>query len=182
VDQRNAGSAPRTEEALARAASCGDVEAFETLYRMHVGRIHALCMRMSGSGERAARLTQDVFVRAWGNLEGFRGESSFGTWLYRIAVNENLMDRRSRRRRRRWEVPGEEAADTRSVPPAGVGIRMDLERAIAALPEGARQVFVLHEVEGFTHEEIAELAGIAPGTSKAQLHRAKKLLRRWLER
>ncbi|MNC87873.1 ECF RNA polymerase sigma factor SigE [compost metagenome] len=120
--------------------------------------------------------TQDVFVRAWRKLGSFRGESAFGTWLHRLAVNVVLTDHRSAgRRERRAEAAVELGA--RSVPPPRAGLAVDLERAIAALPPGARAVFVLYDVEGYRHEEIAAMTGIAAGTSKAQLHRARTLLR-----
>jgi RNA polymerase sigma-70 factor, ECF subfamily len=163
-------------------ASPGDEAAFERLYRAHVGRVYALCLRMSGDPVHAEQLVQDVFVQAWRRLGTFAGHSAFSTWLHRLAVNVVLMDRRAAGRRERRvqttddpiaaEGPGRE-------PPAG--LRLDLERAIAALPEGAREVFLLHDVEGYRHEEIAEIVGIAVGTSKAQLFRARRLLREKLE-
>lgn len=165
-----------------RRAQEGDASAFGDLYRTHAGRIHALCLRLEGDQARAEELTQDVFVRAWERLSTFRGESAFGTWLHRLAVNVVLADRRSLWRRGRrllftddpaaFERPGEAVGTTSS----------DLETAIARLPPGARKVFVLHDVEGYTHEEIARLSGIAEGTSKAQLFRARRLLREVLGR
>ncbi len=159
----------------------GDADAFGALYRAHVGRVYAICLRLCGERNRAEELTQDVFVRAWQQLKGFRGESAFGTWLHRVAVNEVLGQFRSRSRRSRHETP--EDLDQFDPPARATGPPpMDLDAAIARLPAGARQVFVLHDVEGFQHEEIATLAGIAVGTSKAQLHRARRLLRESLER
>lgn len=181
VPARAPSSEPSSD--LVRRVREGDTLGFRELYRQHVGRVYALCLRMSADGARAEELTQDVFVRAWEKLGSFRGESAFSSWLHRIAVNIVLADRRSSRRREQRvavtddlgsrERPGEES-------PAGLGI--DLERAIAALPAGAREVFLLHDVEGFRHEEIAALTGIAAGTSKAQLFRARRLLREALER
>lgn len=167
-------------ESSVRRAQAGDHDAFAVLYRAHVGRIHALCLRLEGDSARAAELTQDVFVRAWQRLGTFRGESSFATWLHRLAVNVVLSDRRSAfRRGRRLLSTGEpERFERASECPAGADL--DLEGAIARLPAGARAVFVLHDVEGYTHEEIADSAGIAPGTSKAQLFRARRLLREML--
>lgn len=173
-----AGQAPDEGAHLARRASEGDLEAFEALYRSHVHRVYALCLRMSGDAGHAERLVQDTFVLAWRKRASFRGEAAFGTWLHRIAVNAVLTDRRSRgRRQARLDALEEDPEAIRATPPADPGTRMDLERAIQALPEGARDVFVLHEIEGFTHEEIAEMSGIAVGTSKAQLHRARSLLK-----
>jgi RNA polymerase sigma-70 factor (ECF subfamily) len=129
----------------------------------------------------ADEVTQDVFVRAWNKLSTFRGESAFGTWLYRLAVNVVLTQRRSQRSDRDWltnDVAALETVGTRGATP---GMAMDLEQAIARLPEGARQVFVLHDVEGWTHEEIAGRLGLVPGTSKSQLSRARAALRRMLD-
>ena len=166
-----------------RRAQAGDETAFGRLYDEHAGRIYALCLRMSGDAAEAATLTQDVFVRAWTRLASFRGESGFGTWLHRLAVNVVLGARRGAGRR---ELRIVEYEDPDSLPgaaaaPPPVESAIDLERAIAALPEGARTVLVLYDVEGYTHDEIAALCGIAPGTSKAQLHRARRLLRERLD-
>jgi RNA polymerase sigma-70 factor (ECF subfamily) len=159
----------------------GDRRAFERLYRTHVDRIFSLCTRMVGDRGRAEELTQDVFVRAWEKLGQFRGESAFGTWLHRLAVNVVLNDRQAERRRRDRHDDGIEDVDTLpygdSRPVEVPGLSIDLEKAIAGLPPGARKVFVLHDVEGFTHEEIAESLGVTAGGCKAQLHRARMLLR-----
>ena len=180
-----AGPGPLADR-IARARS-GDTAAFESLYREHVGKVFALCLRLSGDRARAAELTQDVFVRCWEKLRTFRGESAFGSWLYRLAVNVVWMSSRSDRRREQRVLPvavpethERQSAAAGSVAAAAVGI--DLERAIARLPAGAREVFVLYDVEGYHHEEIARMTGIAVGTSKAQLFRARRLLREWLER
>ena len=168
------------EAHLVRRASAGDEAAFEGLYRRHVARIHSLVRRMTDNGV-ADEVTQDVFVRAWDKLGSFRGESAFGTWLYRLAVNVVLTRRRSQRSDRDWlshDIGALETVRGRNVTP---GIAMDLEQAIARLPEGARQVFVLHDVEGWTHEEIAGQLGLVPGTSKSQLSRARAALRRMLD-
>lgn len=163
-------------------AQAGDESAFERLYREHVGRVYALCLRMSADARRAEELTQDVFVRAWERLGSFRGDSAFSSWLYRLAVNVVLGERRSERRRTKRVLATDEAAQAIPAPRANPGERMDLERAIAGLPPGARAIFVLYEIEGYRHEEIAELTGLASGTSKAQLHRARRLLKEALER
>lgn len=167
---------------LVRRARDGDPDAFGVLYRTHAGRVYALCLRLEGDAARATELTQDVFVRAWERLDGFRGESAFGTWLHRLAVNVVLGDRRaSWRREQRVTVTDDPAAleAPRTVDP---GIALDLEQAIARLPPGARTVFVLHDVEGYQHAEIAAMTGIAEGTSKAHLFRARRLLRELLDR
>lgn len=174
------------EARLASDAQDGCAASFEQLYRRHVGRVYALCLRMAGNATVAEDMTQEAFVRAWESLASFRGESALGTWLCRIAINVVLMRRRKEMRRAAWEVgtadfdPGSEierASPVRGSDEIGPGLRMDLEEAIAALPEGARTVFVLHDVEGYRHQEIAEQIGIALGTSKAHLHRARRLLR-----
>jgi RNA polymerase sigma-70 factor, ECF subfamily len=166
-----------------RRAQKGDVAAFEQLYRENLGRVYAVCLRLCGDSGRAEELTQDVFVRAWEKLDTFQGKSAFSTWLHRLAVNVVLGERRSEKVRvgRVFATDDLEVFDApqRNVDP---GIGMDLERAIAALPPGARAVLVLHDVEGYRHEEIAEMQGTAVGTSKAQLHRARRLLREMLER
>ena len=144
--------------------------------------MYALCLRLTGSRAEAEERTQDVFVQAWRRLSSFRGESAISTWLHRLTVNLVLTARRGagRRERRVRSVEDPAALETPVAPRPGD--RLDLERAIARLPEGAREVLVLHDVEGYTHEEIAGLCGIAPGTSKAQLFRARRLLREMLER
>jgi RNA polymerase sigma-70 factor (ECF subfamily) len=175
--------APSAVTETVRRAQQGDVAAFERLYRENVDRIYALCLRMSGDAVRAQELTQDVFVRAWEKLAGFEGKSAFSTWLHRLAVNVVLGSRRSEGIRvgKVFGTDDLEAYETPSRPP-DPGDAVDLERAIATLPPGAKTVFVLHDVEGYKHEEIAELHGIAVGTCKAQLHRARRLLREALER
>lgn len=168
------------EAALVRRATSGDETAFERLYRMHVARIHTLARRMADPGA-ADDLTQDVFIRAWSKLAQFRGDSAFGTWLHRLAINVILSRRRSERSRPDWidtEPAMLEAVGARGVPE---GMAMDLEQAIARLPLGSRQVFILHDVEGWTHEEIATALGTVPGTSKSQLSRARAALRRMLD-
>ncbi len=166
-----------------RRAQAGDQEAFEALYRAHVTRVFALSLRLTGDREAATELVQDTFVRAWEALPRFRGDSALGTWLHRIAVNLLFESRRAAARLSRRVMFSEEAADLeRPAVTASPGERVDLERAIARLPEGARLVFVLHDIEGYEHREIGRMAGIAEGTSKAQLFRARRLLRAALER
>jgi len=176
---------PSLTDDVALAAS-GDRRAFERLYRAHVDKVFTLCSRMVGERGRAEELTQDVFVRVWEKLGQFRGEATFGTWLHRMAVNVVLNDRQAEKRRRERHDDGIEDmdalpyGDVRPVPVPGLGI--DLEAAIATLPPGARKVFVLHDVEGYTHEEIAGMFGVTSGGCKAQLHRARMLLREALNR
>lgn len=173
-----------SEDELVDRARRGDVDAFEQLYRVHSGRVFALCLRLAGEPVEARELVQDVFVRAWEALPRFRAEASLTTWLHRIAVNAMLERRRSERRRtsRVTLVDDEEDGDFlgAAVPAADVGTAIDLERAIASLPPGVRRAFVLHDVEGYTHEEIAGMTGLASGTLRAQLHRARQLLMRAL--
>jgi len=160
------------------AAQQGDLGAFERLYRAHVGRVLALCARMTGDRTMAEDLTQETFVKAWQNLVSFKAESAFGSWLHRVAANVVLDAARARGRRLRRIAPVEDAGAFADPAPArDAASAVDLERAVAALPEGARTAFVLHDVNGFSHEEIARMAGHAVGTSKAQLHRARQLLR-----
>lgn len=168
----------------AARAAAGDRDAFARLYQAHTGRVFALCARMTADRALAEELTQDVFVRAWEKLPLFRGESSFGTWLHRLAVNVVLNRRESDGRRRRHLADDEHgtALDAAPARPHAPGDRMDLEQAIAGLPPGARRIFVLHDVEGYRHEEIATRLGMTAGGSKAQLHRARLLLREALQR
>jgi len=179
-------------------ARAGDVDAFEHVYRSEVGRVFALCLRMTGDPTRARELTQSVFVRAWDRLASFRGDSQLSSWLHRIAVNEVLVEARTDRRRRARVVLAEDYAPedaplksgAREGAPKASGVampedtetRIDLERAIAALPPGARTVFVLHDIEGYRHEEISKMTGSAEGTLRAQLHRARRLLMEALSR
>jgi RNA polymerase sigma-70 factor (ECF subfamily) len=168
---------------LVRLAQQGDQDAFERLYRQHVGRVYALCLRLAGDAAEARTLTQDAFVRAWERLATFRGDSEFSSWLHRLAVNVVLADRRAAvRRERRVAADSDAPAYELGAAEGWAPERLDLEQAIAALPPGARAVFVLYDIEGYDHHEIAKLVGIAPGTSKAQLHRARRLLREALER
>ncbi|MDH5833900.1 RNA polymerase sigma factor [Luteimonas kalidii] len=175
-----AGSATDLDHALARASAGGDMAAFETLYRRHAGRVHGVILRLVGHQHaRAEDLTQEAFVRAWQALPTFRYESAFGTWLHRLAANTALMELRSRR-----SAPGmdtdEDALDAvGSVDSAGhaTALSMDLEQAVASLPPRARAVLVLYDIEGWKHEEIAGTLDMAVGSSKAQLHRARRLLR-----
>ena len=165
----------------AALAASGDASAFERLYRSHVGRIHSLVRRMLNDQE-ADEVAQDVFVRAWRKLGTFRGESAFGTWLHRLAINVILGRREALGIRRQRYHEGDALLDAVATRRAPVEMTLDFESAIERLPDGARQVFVLHDVEGYRHEEVAAMLGLATGTSKSQLHRARMALRRHLER
>lgn len=175
---------PAGDEArLVDRARGGDSRAFEQLYRLHADRVYGLCWRLcDGDRARAEQSTQDAFVRAWEKLDTFRGEAQFGTWMHRITVNVVLGERRLLQR---WTTFDDaEAAGTPEplrVHDADAGLSRDLEEALSRLPKGARTVLWLHDVEGYLHEEIAELTGIAVGTSKAQLHRARKLMKEHLQ-
>ncbi|HEY5614882.1 MAG TPA: RNA polymerase sigma factor [Bacteroidota bacterium] len=167
---------------VVRLAQQGDRRAFEQLYREHVGRVYAVCLRICADTGRAEELTQDVFVRTWQVLPSFRGESAFSSWLHRLAVNVVLVDFRSRRRRtaRVQSTDNIELYDSPEHSTAP-GTSLDVEEAIKKLPPQARTIFVLHDIEGYKHEEIAEQLELAVGTCKAQLHRARKLLKEVLE-
>jgi len=168
---------------LVRRAQAGDQTAFRDLYHQLAGRVYALCLRLTGDAGAAEERTQDVFVRAWDKLRSFRGESAFSSWLHRLAVNVVMNERRTSFRREQRVTP---VADPETLErgrgEGTAGLNIDLERAIAALPEGAREIFVLYDIEGYSHAEIAEMTGIAEGTSKAQLFRARHLLREKLDR
>jgi len=181
--ERKAEGGATMISSLIRRAQNGDRAAFEQIYRENVGRVYAICLRILANSARAQELTQDVFVRAWEMIGTFRGESAFSSWLYRLAVNVVLLDLRAKKRRTvRVLVTDDLSVYDKAGNPANPGSAIDLERAIALLPEQARVVFVLYDIEGYQHGEIAEITGVAEGTSKAQLHRARKLLREALER
>jgi RNA polymerase sigma-70 factor (ECF subfamily) len=165
---------------LVAAARSGDVRAFERLYRAHSGKVMGLCLRMTRRRDVAEDCVQQTFIRAWRNLQAFEGRSAFSTWLHRIAVNEVLSH--ARNHGTRAESDGEAVEDAIAEPGAAVrehdaSAVMDMERALASLPDGARHVVVLQAVYGYSHEECAEMLGIAVGTCKAQLHRGRRLLR-----
>jgi RNA polymerase sigma-70 factor (ECF subfamily) len=156
----------------------GDNAAFESLYRVTVGPVYGLCLRMTANPTLADECTQNTFVQAWQKLDEFRGESKFSTWLHRIAVNEVLG---TGRREGRYRVVVDDFGVNAELHQAFAGSPdVDLERAIAELPERARQVFVLHAVYGHKHEEIGELLDMAIGTSKSHYHRARHLLQQAL--
>ncbi len=173
-----------------RAAQRGDDAAFAMLYDQHAPRVYALCLGLSGDTGEAAELVQDVFVRVWKNLGAFRGDSAFGTWVHRIAVNVALASRRSSKRRSLRVTISADLARDDGAPDAALpavaalsrdtGLAIDLEAAILRLPAAARAVFVLYDIEGYQHNEIGAQLEIAEGTSKAHLFRARRLLREML--
>jgi RNA polymerase sigma-70 factor, ECF subfamily len=176
------GELTANDEDFIRSAKQGDRSAFERLYRAHVGRVYAICLRMSGEVGLAEDLTQDVFIRTWKKLGSFQHKSSFSSWLHRLAVNVILDHRRQSSRRSISQLREEEIATMETAATRNPVTLISLERAIAALPSGARTVFVLHDIEGYAHDEIADLTQTAPGTTKAQLHRARQILRGILEK
>ena len=169
---------------FAQRCQAGDGAAFEELYRRYAGRLFNLAWRMAGSSDAAEDLLQEIFLAAHRKMPGFRGESSLGTWLYRLAVNHCLDYLRGRQAKMsRATEPldngqGEPATGTR----VSVVAKLDLERAIGRLPEGCRAAFLLHDVEGFEHREVAQILGISEGTSKSQVHKARMRLRVMLSR
>ncbi|PYQ97572.1 MAG: RNA polymerase subunit sigma-24 [Acidobacteria bacterium] len=166
-------------EDLVARCQAGDVEAFETIYRQHASRLYTLACRMAGSPEDGEDLLQEIFLQAYRKLGSFKGDATLGTWLYRLALNHCLDYVRSRRAKMNKltsAIEGEiacEPAARRETPIA----RLDLERAVERLPEGCREAFVLHDVEGFDHKEVGRLLGIAEGTSKSQVFKARMKLR-----
>jgi len=166
------------ERRLVAEAARGSKTAFEQLYRLHVGKVYGLCLRMTANVATAEDCTQEAFVQAWKSLPAFEQRSRFGTWLYRIAVNAALAQARKRGESLGEHASADElAADTLADPAAAdLGVVRDLEAGIASLPAGARRVLVLAGLYGYSHEETASMLGIAVGTCKAQLHRARRLL------
>ncbi|MBT8448815.1 MAG: RNA polymerase sigma factor [Gammaproteobacteria bacterium] len=160
-------------------AQKGDVSAFETLYRQHLPMIYSLCYRMVVNRSLAEELTQEAFIRVWHKLDLFQGQSKFSTWLYQLAKNVVLSSLR-KKQVIDWQADHTKVLDKTSERGTDVAKIHDLENAILTLPNGARQVFVLHDVEGHKHKEISDFLGIAEGTSKTQLHRARKLLKELL--
>ena len=178
VGANDQSASPAASDAdLVAAARNGSVAAFERLYRAHVGRVTGLCLRMTKRRDIAEDCAQQAFVQAWRRLAAFEGRSAFGTWLHRIAVNEVLSHGRNHGTRVEAESIEDTVAEQRGDGDYDAGEVMDVERALATLPEGARHVVVLQAVYGYSHEEVAEMLGIAVGTCKAQLHRGRRLLR-----
>ncbi len=173
--------AKQDQDSLIAASLQGDCNSFAVLYRQHRDRIYALCWRMcAGNRALAEDLTQEAFVQAWRKLASFRGESAFGTWLHRLAVNVVLGDKRRQSRRLQTVSDADQISEATQGAQDWQGGDQDLERAIARLPERARAVLILNAIEGYSHAEISAATGMAEGSSKAQLHRARQLLRQWL--
>ena len=169
---------------LAAMCRTGDLGAFEELYRRHSGRLYGVAYRMLGHADDADDMLQEIFLLAFRKIGSYQGDSSLGTWLYRLGVNACLDRLRSKARRNEQQTDALDADWPAASSARGIGIvhRLDLERAIQTLPEGCRAAFLLHDVEGFEHKEIAALLGIAEGTSKSQVHKARSRLRRALQR
>ena len=164
---------------LVRRSESGDLAAFEALYRRNAGRIYGICLRMTGNAHQAEDCAQEAFIQAWRKLDSFKGDAEFGTWLYRIAVNQVLTQMRKERRHGMRLVQADESDEPRAAP-GDVGLDRDLEQGIRQLPERARHIFVLHCVYGHSHQEVADMLDIAVGTTKAQVHRARRLLNEFM--
>ncbi|MGE3273605.1 MAG: RNA polymerase sigma factor [Vicinamibacterales bacterium] len=174
-----------TERALVERIRRGDGAAFEELYTQHATRLYNLAYRMAGAAQDADDLLQEIFLLAYRKLGSFRGESSLGTWLYRLGMNHCLDVLRSRQSRMSQQTDSLDAEDAMPVsaphtPVLGTVGRIDLERAVAALPPACRAAFLLHDVEGFGHQEVADILGISEGTSKSQVHKARLRIRAYL--
>jgi RNA polymerase sigma-70 factor (ECF subfamily) len=176
----------QSDAGISQALSGDKMSGFEDLYRTHYRRVYSICLRMTGSVAEAEDLTQEVFIQLHRKLGSFRGEAAFTTWLHRLTVNQVLMHFRKRSVRSELttddgEIP--DSVDPDTVNPESMPIvdRIGLEIAISQLPPGYRAVFVLHDVEGYEHEEIARILGCSAGTSKSQLHKARLKLRRLLQ-
>lgn len=170
---------------LAQRAAKGDVQAFEEIFRLHRRLVYGLCLRMTQDVAEAEDVTQEVFVLLFRKIGGFRGEASFTTWLHRLTVNQVLMRFRKNKSRREDALEDEELQPHETVRPTSPRAsqlidRITLESALAKLPPGYRAAFILHDVEGYEHEEVARILGCAVGTSKSQLHKARTKLRKIL--
>ena len=182
-----AGAGRVADRALVDRCQAGDLAAFEEIYRQHAGRLYSLACRMLGNPSDAEDLLQEIFLAAHRKLDSFRGDSALGTWLYRLAMNQCLDYLRSRAARSSqvtdtlddepgWYEPGQADLSGQTVS------KIDIERALARLPDGCRAAFVLHDVQGLEHREVASVLGIAEGTSKSQVHKARLRLRQLLTR
>jgi RNA polymerase sigma-70 factor (ECF subfamily) len=168
------------ERALIRQAQRSDARAFEALYKMHIDKVYGICLRMTGNVSEAEDCAQDAFIQAWNKMDKFRGDSAFSTWLHRIAVN-SVLSRIRKAKREQDRITAVSDTGVATVTTGDSGELRDLSEAVDRLPEGARNVFVLHAVYGYSHDETGDMLGIATGTSKAQLHRAKRLLAQQLK-
>lgn len=164
------------EREVVKRAQRGDVAAFESLYHAHASMVLALCRRMTGDNQAARELVQDVFVRAWERLASFRGQSAFGTWLHRLAVNVVLERLRSDKRRPLATIDEVSLIPTRHEAGASSDARMDIETALSRLPHGSRQIYLLYDVYGYSHDEIAAMLGISAATARVQLWRARRAM------
>ena len=187
ITSKASGDVRRADLELANRCRNGDADAFEELYRQHAGRLYNLAFRMAGSASEAEDLLQEVFLHAYRKLDSFRGDASLGTWLYRLGMNQcldYLRGRQAKMRQTTESLDDDGAAEPMAPMPATpVAVnRMDLERAIGRLPEGCRAAFLLHDVEGFEHHEVATILGVSEGTSKSQVHKARMKLRAMLNR
>jgi len=170
-----------TEESVwIRRAQKSDSRAFESLYKLHIGRVYGICLRMTANVSEAEDCAQEAFIQAWNKLDKFRGGSAFSTWLHRIAVNTVLGRIRKSQREQDRILAVAQLADS-PIDAGDSGELRDLSDAVGKLPQGARNVFVLHAIYGYSHDETGAMLGIAAGTSKAQLHRAKRMLAQQLK-
>jgi len=181
----NVGKASDIE--LAKSAAMGDMMAFEELYQRHHRRVYSICLRMLQSPSEAEDLTQDVFIQLYRKIGSFRGDSAFTTWLHRMTVNQVLMHFRKRtvkfeKTTDEGETPVQIVNGTENHRKMPIVDKIALEHAIAQLPDGYKSVFVLHDVEGYEHEEVARILGCSVGTSKSQLHKARLKLRKLLQK
>jgi RNA polymerase sigma-70 factor (ECF subfamily) len=172
---------------LTTAAATGDMAAFEELYQRHHRRVYSICLRMLQNASEAEDLTQDVFIQLYRKVGSFRGDSAFTTWLHRLTVNQVLMHFRKRNVRfekttEEGETPVQIVSGTENPFRMPIVDKIALDIAIAQLPEGYKNVFVLHDVEGFEHEEVAKILGCSVGTSKSQLHKARLKMRKLLKK
>lgn len=177
---KDPGQVKQADLALVERYRAGDAAAFEELYKRHAGRLFNLTLRMAGSVAVAEELLQEVFLQVHRKLHAFKGESALGTWLYRLAMNhclDYLRGRDAGMTRLTSSLDDEDVAEPSTSVPIGPVARIDLERAIAQLSPGCRAAFLLHDVEGFEHREVADILGIAEGTSKSQVHKARMKLR-----
>lgn len=186
VERLSADTKPTSDHALARAAGLGDMKSFEELYERHNRRVYSLCLRMTQNVAEAEDLAQEAFIQLFRKIGSFRGDSAFTTWLHRLTVNQVLMHFRKRsvkleRTTEEGETPVQIVRGTENPNAMPVLDRIALDRALSQLPPGYRTVFVLHDIEGHEHEEIAKILGVAVGTSKSQLHKARMKLRRLLK-
>jgi RNA polymerase sigma-70 factor (ECF subfamily) len=188
VDTRKAAkSASSTDFGLTQAAAGGDMAAFEELYQRHHRRVYSICLRMLQNAAEAEDLTQDVFIQLYRKVGSFRGDSAFTTWLHRLTVNQVLMHFRKRnvkfeKTTEEGETPVQVVPGTESPFKMPIVDKIAIDTAIAQLPEGYKNVFVLHDVEGFEHEEVAKILGCSVGTSKSQLHKARLKMRKLLKK